>query len=89
MGDIVRLNVVRENTQVAIEASVMNVVRYFQSLGLHVEIQYAHNERAYSAMVIGRNSLWNFHWSLCGFWLLYQSYLLLHLHISVRQLHFL
>lgn len=54
MGNIVRLNVVRENTQVAIEASVMNVVRYFQSLGLHVEIQYAHNERAYSAMVIGR-----------------------------------
>lgn len=55
MGDIVRLNVVRENTQVTIEASVMNVVRHFQSLGLHVEIQYAHNERAYSAMVIGRN----------------------------------
>ena len=56
MGDIVRLNVVRENTQVDIEESVMNVVRYFQSLGLHVEIQYAYNERGYySAMVIGRN----------------------------------
>ena len=54
MGDVVRLNVVRENTQVTIEASVMNLVRHFQSLGLHVEIQYAHNERAYSAMVIGR-----------------------------------
>lgn len=54
MGDIVRLNVVRENTQESIEASAMSVVRYFQSLGLHVEIQYAHNERAYSAMVIGR-----------------------------------
>ena len=55
MGDIVRLSVVRENTPDTIEASVMNVVRYFQSLGLHVEIQYAHNERAYSAMIIGMN----------------------------------
>ena len=55
MGDIVRLNVVRENTQVTVEASVMNVVQHFQSLGLRVEIQYAHNERAYSAMIIGRD----------------------------------
>ena len=58
MGDIVRLNVVRENTQVTIEASVMNLVRHFQSLGLHVEIQYAHNERAYSAGVGGECLLW-------------------------------
>ena len=33
MGDIVRLNVVRENTQVTIEASVMNLVRHFSEFG--------------------------------------------------------